>query len=266
MPRLHHAATSVCSQKVRVVLAEKGMAFDSVLLDLMKGEQFDPAYLALNPRAVVPTLVDGDFVLTESSVICQYLDRIGGGRALMPADPRAEARTRHWLQRTLEIHAAVNTVSFAMVLRHRATAGKTEAEVAAMLDRIPDPIQRDKRADLLRNGPASRHMGSAHKTLAAMVADMERALSEGGWLTGPDHGLADAGLIAYVDRLDRLALDFLWQDAPGVAAWLATSRARPSFAAAFTDWESPEAIASLHDQALKALPQVRAHWAEPLTA
>ena len=73
--KLYHGITSVCSVKVRIGLAEIGLDYDEQTLDLQKGDQFDPAYLALNPNGVVPTLVDGDLILGESSLILEYLDR-----------------------------------------------------------------------------------------------------------------------------------------------------------------------------------------------
>jgi glutathione S-transferase len=56
MVRLYHGRTSVCSVKTRLALAEKGVDWESQLLTL-RGDQFDPAYLKLNPNAVVPTIV-----------------------------------------------------------------------------------------------------------------------------------------------------------------------------------------------------------------
>jgi glutathione S-transferase len=52
---LYHAPHSTCSQKVRMVLHEKGVAFDEVRIDLGKKEQLKPEYLAINPNGVVPT-------------------------------------------------------------------------------------------------------------------------------------------------------------------------------------------------------------------
>jgi glutathione S-transferase len=60
MLKLYDGTTSVCAIKVRLVLFEKAIPFESRNIDLRAGDQFDPAYLKLNPNAVVPTLVDGD--------------------------------------------------------------------------------------------------------------------------------------------------------------------------------------------------------------
>ena len=57
MLKLYHGLASTCSKKVRMCLYEKGLEFESHLLNLQKFEQHNPAYLKLNPNGVVPTLV-----------------------------------------------------------------------------------------------------------------------------------------------------------------------------------------------------------------
>ena len=74
---LYDGTTSVCAIKVRLTLVEKGLDFQSRNIDLRKGEQFSSDYLQLNPNAVVPTLVDGDNIVLESSIIMQYLEDLG---------------------------------------------------------------------------------------------------------------------------------------------------------------------------------------------
>jgi len=60
MLELYHAANSVCAQKVRIQLEEKGLPWTNRLMTL-RGDQFDPAYLKLNPNAVVPHWSMTDF-------------------------------------------------------------------------------------------------------------------------------------------------------------------------------------------------------------
>jgi glutathione S-transferase len=67
---LYNAAHSTCSQKVRICLAEKGLAFNDMRLDIGKAKQhLKPDYLKINPNGVVPTLVDdGQVIIPASSV------------------------------------------------------------------------------------------------------------------------------------------------------------------------------------------------------
>jgi glutathione S-transferase len=81
--------------KVRAVAAHLGLPLELQLIDLTKGQQRTPDYLALNPSGRTPTLVDGDFVLGESTAITQYLaDRTPN--TLWPSDARGRADIVRW--------------------------------------------------------------------------------------------------------------------------------------------------------------------------
>ena len=92
MLELYHSINSVCAQKVRIALAEKELPHKEHLMTL-GGDQFDPAYMKLNPSAVVPTLIHDGLPIIESSVILYYLDEVFPERPLMPVAPLARARS-----------------------------------------------------------------------------------------------------------------------------------------------------------------------------
>ena len=96
---LYHNGSSVCAAKVRLLLAEKDIPWRGHYLDVLAGDQFDPAYLKLNPKAVVPTIVHDGIVVTESTVICEYLDEKAGGTSLIGTTPEERAETRMWTRR-----------------------------------------------------------------------------------------------------------------------------------------------------------------------
>ena len=92
---LYDAPQSTCSQRVRFVLNAKGLAFAEKKLDLLAGDQLAPEYLALNPNGVVPTLVHDGEVVTDSSVIIEYLDEVAqAGENFTPQVPAERARMR----------------------------------------------------------------------------------------------------------------------------------------------------------------------------
>src|ERR1700741_2966900 len=93
---LFHHGSSACAAKVRFALAEKMLPWESRYVDILRGEQFAPAYVALNPKAVVPTLVHDGAVIVESTVICEYLEETFPDNPIYPRSPLDRARVRMW--------------------------------------------------------------------------------------------------------------------------------------------------------------------------
>jgi glutathione S-transferase len=83
MLELYHSINSVCAQKVRIALEEKGLEARDHLMTL-RGDQYEPAYLKLNPNGVVPTLIHDGEPITESSLILYYIDDAFPEAPLMP--------------------------------------------------------------------------------------------------------------------------------------------------------------------------------------
>jgi glutathione S-transferase len=92
---LHHRASPPV-RKVRAVALQLGLRLDEIEVDHAARAHQAPAYLALNPNAKFPTLVDGDFVLWESNAICQYLAAQRPAAGLLPADERGRADVHRW--------------------------------------------------------------------------------------------------------------------------------------------------------------------------
>ncbi|HZO01276.1 MAG TPA: maleylacetoacetate isomerase [Burkholderiales bacterium] len=87
---------SLASYRVRVALTLKGLRAEEISIDLLKGKQSTPEYLALNPQGVVPALVldDGGAPLFQSIAILEYLEEVRPEPPLLPKDPRGRARVR----------------------------------------------------------------------------------------------------------------------------------------------------------------------------
>ena len=87
---------SLATYRVKVALALKDIKVDEVSIDLLKGEQHNPDYTAVNPQAVVPALVldDGGPPLFQSLAILEYLEETRPHPPLLPKDPRGRARVR----------------------------------------------------------------------------------------------------------------------------------------------------------------------------
>jgi glutathione S-transferase len=92
----HANRLSINTLKIRVALAEANAPYQYVTVDLAKGEQRRPEFLALNPHGKVPVLVDGDFVLPESDAILWYVAEAFPAARLLGPTPRDRARALEW--------------------------------------------------------------------------------------------------------------------------------------------------------------------------
>jgi glutathione S-transferase len=248
MLTLYHGDTAVCAAKVRVTLAEKGIAWEGKRIDLGRGEQFDPEYLKLNPNGVVPTLIHDGNVLVESTVINEYLDEAFPETPLRPEGAYLRAKLRLWTKREDGIHAA------------------TPAERAARIDGIPDPSRRAKFHELMATGLDSKSVTDALVAFARLFRDMETTLASGPWLMGDRFTLADSGLISFFYRLEMLQIGGIWtENFPRVADWFERCRARPSFTEAITRHIPPAAHDSYRAAGTPAWPIVRAKFADVLS-
>jgi glutathione S-transferase len=166
-------------------LEEAGVPYELKLVDILKGGQKDPAYVAINPMGKMPTLVDGDLVVTEAAAIALYLaDRYAAGR-LAPAldDPRRGTYLR-WS-------------FFAPSVIEPAVMAKA-------------------------SGWEVKEVSAGWGNFGAMIAAAESAIAKGPFLLGEEFSMADVvfgGLLrflisfqqieprplftAYVDRLDQ---------------------------------------------------------------
>jgi glutathione S-transferase len=94
--KLYHNPLSPNVRRVRLTAAVLGLKLEEQVVDFAKGEHKSADYLAINPNGAVPTLVDGDFVLTESRAIMQYLASTKPESGLWPSDEKLRADVTRW--------------------------------------------------------------------------------------------------------------------------------------------------------------------------
>ncbi len=231
---LYHGLASTCSKKARLALFEKGLAFESRLVNLQTFEQHSPEYLKLNPNGVVPTLVDDGHPVIESSVIIAYIDDIAPSSPLTPAAPLARADMRLWLKWSDErAYKAVYVPTWDRLSRPVAQKLSDE-ELDQRLAAVPTAERRARWHATARKGFTQAEFDAAYGEMNATFDRMEAALADGrSWLVG-DYSLADIAIVPFVERIDDLRPDLLasgkW---PGVSAWFARYQKRPAYDKAF---------------------------------
>ncbi len=244
MLELYHNAFSSCSQKVRIVLGEKGLEWKSHEIDLMGGGQHDPDYVKLNPNHVVPTLVHEGRVLTESTLINEYLDDAFPTPSMRPDDPVARHAMRLFVKHVDEgVHPAAGVLTYGIATRPMVMARPPE-ERAAAWENIPDPARRAARKSVVEHGVAAPEMRGGIASFIGMLDEMEKRLADSTWIAGDAFSLADAAALPYVLRLEHLALGDLIAARPRAADWFARIQQLDSYPAMITDL-LPEPIVAL---------------------
>lgn len=162
---------SSAAYRVRIALNLKGLSYESRPVHLLHdgGEQHAAGYRELNPQQLIPSLLDGDRVITQSLAIMEYLDETWPEEALLPADSRARARVR---ELAMAVACDIHPLGNLRVLQYlEATFGAGEAQ----------------RADW------SRHwIATGFDALEAMLADN---VATGRFCHGDSPGLADCCLV-----------------------------------------------------------------------
>jgi glutathione S-transferase len=239
---LYHFGFSTCSQKVRLVLAEKGLEFASREVNLISGEQHDPAYVKLNPDHVVPTLIDAGQIFVESTLIIRYLDDAQPDPPLRPGDARARYEDERWLKRIDDqVHRAAPVLTFALGPR-KALLAQPEAVREANIEGIPDPGARATRRSVIEHGIEAPEFARALAVFLDSLDAMEVDLAARPWLSGDAPGLADAAALPYVLRVEHLGMDPLIEARSQVAGWFGRWKERPSYATAVEAWAPAAAV------------------------
>jgi glutathione S-transferase len=260
---LYHNDISTCAQKVRLALSEKRLDWESRHLDLRKGDQRAPEYRRLNPKGIVPTLVDDDAVVVESSIILEYLDDAYPEPALKPVDPKARAGMRECVKLLDDkMHAMVGVLSFTIAFRHEYLALPDKG--AAMLEATSDPLAKMAKQGMLQQGTQFSAIGQALGLFRSVFAQFDSRLAGREYLVG-DYSLGDVAWTPYLHRLELLGLGFLLEDIPEVSRWYERLKARPSYSEAITNVEEPHRVALMREKAEEEREQLE-YWRERLDA
>jgi ganglioside-induced differentiation-associated protein 1 len=259
---LYHHGSSVCAAKVRFALGEKGLAWASHYVDILKGEQFTPEFLAINPKAVVPVLIHDREIIPESTVICEYIDEVFDDNRIFPHSPRLRASVRTWTKAVdEELHPACSAITYLASHRHtivRNGIGNFEEFLkSAGTEGI---AARTLKWQWIQNGLKAPGAADKIRLYDGYLKKMEDALSDNEWLVGEEFSMADIALAPYVNRLAALAMDELWRDGrlPNVERWFAQLQRRPTFKPAFVDWMPDELAQEMFSNGKKSWLEIKA--------
>lgn len=199
--KLYGHPGSTCTRKVLTTLAEKGREAEFVLIDLSKGQQKSPDYLAKHPFGVVPFLEDDGFTMYESRAIIRYLDAKLPGPKLTPGDHASLGRMEQWI--------SVEQSYF------------TPHCMAIVSELLLKPM---------RGGTPDMDKVNKGRSESAKVLDVvDRALMSQAYLAGDTFSLADISWLPYLQYLSVTPHGSLITERPFVKSWWQRISTRPSW-------------------------------------
>jgi glutathione S-transferase len=192
---LHDAIPSSNSDRVKIALHEKGLAYERVTLDLAKKEQKRPEFLKLNPYGKVPVINDNGQILFESCIINEYLDEQYPNPPLMPKDPYPRGRGRVLVDYALNyLHEPY------WALRGEMLKKESERNIAIM----------EEKRHILRN----------------LLQYLEEALGDKSYFLG-EISLTDIDVVPRFLRMESYGA-LSTPSLPRIGAWLQRMKERPS--------------------------------------
>ncbi len=244
-----------------MALVEKGVLWTSVFVNIGPAfEQYEPWYVQLNPRMVVPTLTIVEHtipqrVLTDSASILQAIDADFSGPSLVPQDDLSRHRMHSWLDRQDQLR--LREFSYArqpgltgVALRY--SLGLRRKRLLKQRKRNPNhaAVYDQKLADLARWREAVEDDDGIAKIqlqIQNALDAMDRSLVDHDFLAGDHYSLADLSWTAVFGRLEHLGYASWWTDErPQLSRWLKAMKARPSHAQAtntLTPWQGLQLVA-----------------------
>lgn len=192
---------SACTRKVQFMLAEKGLEYELISVDLAKGAHKQPEHLERHPFGVVPALQDGELMLYESDAIMRYLDRAYGDLSFVPTDIMAQAQMEQAMSvEYAYLRQAVGTLFRENFLK-RFWGQAADPEVVA--GEIP----------------------KVEKVLAVL----DRWLADRTYVAGADYSLADLHYALALLSLKQAGLLQITDDYPNVVRWYGVVSQRPAY-------------------------------------
>ncbi|MBX9663983.1 glutathione S-transferase family protein [Novosphingobium sp.] len=238
MLKLYSFGPAANSMKPLLTLYEKGLEFEKNRLDPAKFEHHTDWFKAINPRGQVPALVDGDHVITESTVICEYLeDEYPTEVSLRPATSAGKAAMRVWTKWVDEYFCwCVSTIGWHRYVGNM-VKGLSDEEFEEKVKAIP-VVEQQVKWRRAREGFPQDLLDEEMRKIAYSVERLDAHLREHEWLVPGQYTLADICNFAIANGMQFGFSELVNKEAtPGLLRWIEQVGARPAVKAMFAEVE-----------------------------
>lgn len=233
---LYHWEPSGDSAKALFCLKEIGIDFTSHYVDVLKFEQYEPAYLKVAPVAQVPVVVQDGNVFNEPRLLLEYLADAFPEAKLAPTDAAGWYDTQEWIRYAdAQLNDAVRLLGWHSVMLPEMSEAEQKA-FSAKLANVPVKEQQAGWAAVVRDAESTENrLENARGRVREALERMEGTLAKSPWLLRGDFSIADINAFALAWPLPKLMPDDVnAQKTPGIKAWLQRSATRSAFKAAMS--------------------------------
>lgn len=238
MLTLYHYDRSTAAQRVRLIIEEKGLKWNSVIVDTARGdiEQLPDNYHEMNPKGLIPVVENNGVGIAESNVILEYLDDAFPETSFRPASPEDRAQMRLWMKRIDDgVHVASRTIGVCIVNRF-IYLEQGEEKIEKYHAHMRDLVRRDNDQVNISMGLESPLLPGALRTFRGLFEDMNARLADHDWLAGDAYSLADIALVVYLRRMESFMMAPLWAQMTHLTDWYDRIAARPAYHKAIVEW------------------------------
>ena len=237
---LYHGEPAANSLKSMLCLKEKGVEFNSHFVNLHEFEQHSPEYVKINPNGQVPALVHDSAVITESTLINEYVEDVFPERRLRPEDPVARWQMRFWTKFVDEYFCpALSVLGWQRIIKPM-VQHLTPEEFEAKVQRIPLKEQQDKWRTAAKQAFPKEQLEDCERKVMVSINKIEAALSENEWVAGPDYTLADISCFAMMAGMPKFYGAILNDEqTPNCIDWHRRMMERPAVKATFAMARNP---------------------------
>ncbi|NKB54461.1 MAG: glutathione S-transferase family protein [Rhizobiaceae bacterium] len=250
---LYHFWLSSCSQRVRMVLAEKNLEWVDHPVDISAHgmEHTSEEYQSIHPDGLVPAVVHDGQVIIESIDIIDYLDQQFPKISLHPESVAQQQEMHQWMRRADAAQHSIKTLTHEFLFKPDRMRGE-------QLARFVSSHKNQELCEFLKvfgsdQGFPREEIESELKLQHDEFVALDLALKEKDWLVGSQFSLADVAWIPNVRRLD--IMHYPLNRHPNLAAWYERIKARPSYQTGIADSEVPPAMAHFKDYCLERASQ-----------
>ena len=226
---LYHWEPNANSGKPMLALEEKGVAWDSRYINMLKFDQHQPEYLAINPQGTIPAMTHGERVLTESTAIMEYVNDAFPGPDLMPADPQDCWRVRWWMKFMDQwLGPSFSMLGWSMFVGPKVRDLPRE-ELDAAIERIPLPERRRAWRKAINGDFTTEELAESGRRVALGIKLLEEELGRREYVASDHYSLADINIFNSTYSLPVSQPDLASREkTPHIMAWLKRVYERPA--------------------------------------